>query len=90
MRIAIALLGVGLLFGVAGCHKAERELPVTELPQKPMSADLDCEKATDAEIIACIKDPSVRDVCRKLETTCARYKDLQSFVHRTWAARDRQ
>lgn len=77
-----------LVVGLAGCAEKERELPVTELPQRPRSATLPCDRLTDEEIIQCIKDPSSRETCRKLETNCARYDNLKSFVKRTWDARD--
>jgi hypothetical protein len=83
--LLIATFGASLL---TGCNKSERELPVTELPSRPASADLPCEVLTDAEIIACLKGEDTREICRKLDVTCARYKNLQSFVKRTWAARD--
>lgn len=82
----VAVLVIVLL--AAGCAKQERELPVTELPAKPASATLPCEVLTDAEIISCLKGDDTREICRKLDTTCARYKNLQSFVNRTWQARD--
>jgi hypothetical protein len=85
--IAVAVLLVVVVI-IAGCAKNERELPVTELPAKPASATLPCEVLTDAEIIACLKGDDTREICRKLDTTCARYKNLQSFVNRTWRARD--
>lgn len=76
------------IMSLAGCGNPERELPVTELPQRPKSASLPCDQATDEEIIQCIHDPKTRDMCRKLDTNCARYNNLKSFVHRTWEARD--
>jgi hypothetical protein len=79
--VAIALVG-------SGCSQREREIPVTELPTLPPSATLPCEKLTDAEIISCLKGDDTREICRKLDVTCARYKNLQSFVSRTWVARD--
>lgn len=89
MRIITTLAGAFMLLGVAACEK-ERQLPVTELPNLPKSATLPCEELTDKEIIACLKGDDTREICRKLDTTCARYKDLQSFVSRTWAARDKK
>lgn len=85
LTIAMAA-ACGLLF--AGCADKHRDMPKTELPSRPASAALPCEEASDAEIMACIKDVSVKDICRKLDTTCARYKNLQSFVQRTWDGKD--
>ncbi len=82
----VAVLVIVLL--LAGCSQKEREIPVTELPTLPPSATLPCERLTDAEIIACLKGDDTREICRKLDTTCARYRNLQSFVQRTWVARD--
>jgi hypothetical protein len=85
--LAVVAVLVGTLFLVA-CGENKRELPVTELPAKPASAELPCEVLTDAEIIACLRGDDTREICRKLDVTCARYKNLQSFVRRTWTARD--
>jgi len=91
-RVATGFTVVAVLSAVviatAGCAQREREIPVTELPTLPPSATLPCEQLTDAEIIACLKGDDTREICRKLDTTCARYKNLQSFVKRTWVARD--
>lgn len=85
MAAACGLLFVSLM---AGCADKSREMAKEELPLRPTSATLPCEEATDQEIIACIKHEDVKDVCRKLDVTCARYKNLQSFVENTWKARD--
>jgi hypothetical protein len=87
MKILTAAL-VALM--LTACQEPKRELPVTELPAKPESATLPCETLTDAEIMSCLKGDDTREICRKLDTTCARYKNLQSFVKRTWAERDKQ
>lgn len=86
----LAALAIVLLIGILGsaCAKEERKVPVTKLPERPASAEMPCEYLTDDEIISCIKDPSTRDVCRKVETNCARYDNLKDFVRRTWKARD--
>jgi len=85
------IIGVPLaLLLLAACSEKSREMPVTELPQRPASAELPCEYLTDAEIIACIKQEDTREACRKVETNCARYENLKSFVRRTWAARDKK
>lgn len=81
---AVLIIGVAL----SGCANKEREVPVTELPNKPASAEMPCETLSDAEIIACIKQEDTRDACRKVETNCARYTNLKNFVRQTWAARD--
>jgi hypothetical protein len=83
-----ALIVVAFGLALAGCNKAEREAPVTELPVLPPSANLPCEVLTDAEIISCLKGDDTREICRKLDVTCARYKNLKSFVQRTWTVRD--
>ena len=85
VSLVVGTLGIMTL---AGCADQERELPVTELPQRPKSAHLPCDYATDEEIMQCIKNPDTRDMCRKLDTNCARYNNLKSFVNRTWEARD--
>lgn len=89
MKIPAIIVGACIAFGLAACEK-ERHLPATELPHLPQSATLPCEDLTDKEIIQCLQNPDSREICRKLDTTCARYKDLQSFVSRTWAARDKK
>lgn len=85
LGLAIILM-IGLIG--SGCANKDRDVPVTELPNKPASADMPCETLSDAEIIACIKQEDTRDACRKVETNCARYTNLKDFVKRTWAARD--
>ena len=83
----VAILVIAI--AATGCaDRTVREAPVTELPQLPASATLPCEVLTDQEIIACLKGDDTREICRQLDTTCARYKNLQSFVKRTWVARD--
>lgn len=71
----------------AGCTKAERELPVTELPKTPESAKIACQSLTDQEVITCLNGDT-RDICRKVEYNCAVLRNLQGFVKRTWAQRD--
>jgi len=89
MKSPILIIAGCIGLGLAACDK-DRQLPPTELPQLPKSATLPCEELTDKEIIQCLQNPDTREICRKLDTTCARYKDLQSFVSRAWAARDKK
>lgn len=77
-----------LMIALVACERERRDIPLTELPQRPASAELPCEALTDQEIISCLKGEDTREICRKLDATCARYKNLQSFVRRTWQARD--
>lgn len=79
-----------LVLLLSACSPKKPELPKTELPQTPQSAELPCERLSDEEIIECIKDPASRDICRKLEVNCVRYDDLKDFVKRTWSARDKK
>lgn len=87
LAVVSAVMPAALLLG---CQEYPKQMPKTELPQRPASATLPCEKLTDDEIIQCIKTPGSREVCRKLDTTCARYENLKEFVERTWRARDGQ
>lgn len=85
-----AIIMTAVVLMLAGCTESKKDLPPTELPARPASATLPCETLTDAEMIQCIQTPESREICRKLDTTCARYKNLQSFVARTWEARDKK
>jgi len=85
--VAIAVyLGVGLLLVGCSAKTGRPVVPkeVTKLPDKPRSAQTQCETLTDDEIIKCIKDPKSRDMCEKLELSCARYDNLKEFVNKTW------
>lgn len=89
MKTALLIAMAAVLpVGLVACSEYNRKLPPTELPQRPASATLPCEAATDLEIQECIANPKSRDLCRKLDTNCARYKNLQQFVERTWSAKD--
>lgn len=85
--VAAVAIAAAAVF-MSGCAEPKREIPVTELPMRPESAELPCETVTDAEMIACIKGEDTREICRKVEVNCVRYKNLQSFVKRTWTERD--
>lgn len=87
VAVLLALFLVATL--VSGCEtKTTRNMPKTELPERPRSAELPCEYLTDDELIACIKNDDQREICRKVETNCARYDNLKEFVNRTWSERD--
>lgn len=89
MRALMMVLAASAAIFVSACApKKAVEVPKTELPKLPASATLPCEALTDDEVTACIRDDQNREICRKLGTNCARYKNLQSFVKRTWTARD--
>jgi hypothetical protein len=83
-----AAIALGSSIALVGCSK-ENILPVTELPKKPLSSSIKCERLTDAEKAGCLLEAQeARNVCRKVERNEAICSDQQDFVKRLYEARD--
>lgn len=88
ITLAVAAAVIAALIFLTGCAK-ENLLPKTELPKKSLSSEIPCERLSQMEIAACMKESQeARNVCRKVEKNEAICSDQQDFVDRLYSARD--
>ena len=63
-------------------------MPVTQLPEKPLAAKIECEELSDIETQACLQEgPDARKVCWKVEKNDAICDGNQEFITRLYKER---
>ena len=74
---------------LSACSPKAVDLPVTELPRRPLAATVPCPDLSADEEAACLKSSAgAREVCRKAQHNSRVCRSNQDFTKRLYQYRD--